>query len=162
MLVKIKELKDKRVLLFLGIFAIYFIGGLIVNFTYNNQYIFYIVFNAMTYTLLKALYKRKTQVIDIFLVYYIEMILNFSCLITLKIFGYNLLFLYANRLLLVIIMCLIPIFRKLYLKYVKYWNRKDGNKIKSVTVRNLSIISMNVLLYIINWYVVNYLIVTVS
>lgn len=162
MLIRIKELKSKRLLLFIGIFIIYFIGGFIVNFTYNNQYLFYILFNILTYILLKFLYKKKTQIIDIFLIYYIEMILNFSCLFSMKLFDYNYTSYYFSRFILTILMIIAPLFRNTYKSYIKYWNRKDGNKIKSITVRNLSIITMNVLLYIINWYVANYLIVTVN
>ena len=111
---------------------------------------------------MKLFYKEKVQIIDVFLIYYIIMAVNFTCLIMMKIIGYNLQFLYLNRLTLIFIMLLSNKLRMLYKKYIKYWNRKDGNKIKSITVRNISIITMNTLLYIINWYVVNYLALVVN
>lgn len=158
MLIKIKGIDSKRFLVFIITLLSYFISGLIVNFTYNNQYLCYIVLNIMIYIFMKIIFKNKMQIIDMFLIYYIIMIVNFSCLITMKIFGYNLKFLYSNRLILTLIMFVSCKLKTLYRNYIKYWNRKDGNKIKSITIRNISIITMNFMLYIINWYVINYLI----
>lgn len=162
MIIKIKEINNKKILLFMIVFLSYFISGIIVNFTYNNQYLCYIILNALIYLLSKIFFKNKFQIIDVFLIYYIIMTINFSCLILMKIFGYNLLFLYFNRILLILIIMFSNKIKNIYKKYIKYWNRKDGNKVKSITLRNLSIISMNVLLYIINWYVVNYLILIIN
>lgn len=157
MIYKTKDLHKKFFLLFLGITFIYFISGALINFTYNNQYIFYILFNLLTFALLKVLYKKKTQVLDIFIIYYFEMILNFSSLICMKIFEYSMIAFYINRAVLIFICCFHKKFAELYQMYIKNWNRKDGNKIKAITVRNISIIAMNLTLYIINWYLVNYL-----
>lgn len=157
MIYKTKGLHEKFFTLFLGITFIYFIGGAIVNFTYNNQYIFYILFDVLTFILLKMLYKKKAQVPDIFVVYYFEMILNFTSLICMKIFDYNMVAFYVNRAMLVFICCFYKKFAELYKIYINNWNRKDGNKIKAITVRNISILAMNLTLYIINCYLVNYL-----
>lgn len=162
MLIKIKGIKTKRWLVFLITLISYFASGVLVSFTYNNQYLCYISLNIFIYLLMKLFYKEKFQIIDVFLIYYIIMTVNFTCLIMMKIIGYNLQFLYLNRLTLIFIMLLSNKLRVLYKKYIKYWNRKDGNKIKSITVRNISIITMNTLLYIINWYVVSYLVLVVN
>ena len=162
MIIKIKELNNKKILLFMIVFLSYFISGIIVNFTYNNQYLCYIVLNSLIYLFSKIFFKNKFQIIDIFLIYYIIMTINFSCLILMKILGYNLIFLYFNRIFLILVIIFSNKIKNIYKKYIKLWNRRDGNKIKSITIRNLSIISMNILLYIINWYVVNYLILTVN
>ena len=157
MIYKTKDLHKNMILLFLGITFIYFICGAIVSFTYNNQYVFYILFDVLIFLLLKIIYKKKTQILDIFMIYYFEMILNFTSLICMRIFNYTMLAFYINRIVLAFICALHKNFAKLYRTYIENWNRKDGNKIKAITVRNISILAMNLTLYIINWYLVNYL-----
>ena len=157
MFYKIKGLKDKKILLFIGTFITYFLSGFITSYSYNNQYLFYLIFNVIYFFILKIIYKRNINIVDLFVIYYIEMILNFSCLLLMKIIGYNYVFLFTNRILLIIIMLVSNKFNKLYRFYCYNWNRHKDNKVKSITVRNLTIISCNLMLYIINYFVLYYM-----
>lgn len=162
MIIRIKDIKEKKIRLFLSVTATYFLSGILINFTYNNQYIFYILFNVICFLFLKLLYKRKTNLVDLFFIYYVEMILNFSCLILMVILGYNTLFAITNRILLIIIVLLSKNINKLYKLYSNNWNRKTNNKIKSITLRNVTIISSNIMLYIINSFIMNYFMFIIS
>ena len=104
MILKIKGLKNKKILYTFCVLLSYLISGVVVNFTYNNQYLCYIVLSILNYIFLKITYKDKSQIPDLFLAYYIEMIICYTSLITIKIFGYNDLAMYINRLILILIM----------------------------------------------------------
>ena len=59
----------------------------------------------------------------------------------------NLTTLIINRILIIIILsALYPHLNKWYNAYKKLWNRHKGNKIKSITVRNISILLCNILI----------------
>ena len=163
MFYKIKGLKNKKVLLFIGTFIIYFLSGFITSYSYNNQYLFYIIFNVVYFIMLKLMYKKNINIVDFFIIYYIEMILNFSSLICMKIVGYNYYLVIFNRLILILIYILSFKFNKVYKIIVKNWNRNDDtNKIKSVTLRNFFIIFVNFSLYTIYYFLINYLLVVIS
>lgn len=163
MIIRIKDIKEKKIRLFLSVTATYFLSGILINFAYNNQYIFYILFNMICFLFLKLLYKRKTNLVDLFVIYFIEMILNFSSLICMKIVGYNYYLVIFNRLILILIYILSFKFNKVYKIIVKNWNRNDDtNKIKSVTLRNFFIIFVNFSLYTIYYFLINYLLVVIS
>lgn len=157
MFYKIKGLKDKKILLFIATFITYFLSGFITSYSYNNQYLFYIIFNVMMFIFTKIIYKNKINILDLFIIYYIEMILNFSCLIVMVIFNYNDISYILSRIILFIFMLISNRFHKYYKFYCYNWNRHKDNKIKSITVRNLTIISCNLMLYIINYFVLYYM-----
>lgn len=162
MFYKIKGLKDKKIALFLSTLITFIITAMITGTNYSNQYLFYLIYNVILFGFLKIIYRNKINIIDLFLIYYIIMIINFTCLIMMKIIGYNYLFLFSNRLLLIVIMLISSKINPLYEFYLSNWNRHSNNKIKSITLRNITIISCNLMLYIINYFVLNYLIVMIS
>ena len=157
MFYKIKGLKNKNLLLLITIFISYFLSGFITSFNYINQYLTYILLNVFIFIFAKLLYKNKINVLDFFIIYYIIMTINFSCLFMMKIIGYNYLFLFSNRLILLIIMLFSGKLNKIYKFYCYNWNRHNDNKVKSVTIRNFTIISCNLMLYIINYFVLYYI-----
>lgn len=162
MFYKIKNIKLNKVLLFITTFIIYYLSGFLTQYDYHNQYLFYLIFNVLLFLCFKLIYKRKIILIDMFVIYYIGVILTFSCLIMMKIIGYNLLFMYLNRMILLIILLISSKLNRLYKIYCYNWNRHKDNKIKAITLRNTTIISCNLMLYIINYFVLNYLIKVVS
>ena len=120
----------------------------------------HILYIIMTYTNLKVLYKDKAQVTDIFLFMaasIIVIIIGAICAIisvSLNLSGYNdyLKVLLVNRVLIFSILALskskINIY---YKKFYERWNRHtDATKIRSLTLRNISIIVFNLMFYIIN------------
>lgn len=162
MFYKIKNIKLNKVLLFITTFIIYYLSGFLTQYDYHNQYLFYLIFNVLLFLCFKLIYKRKIILIDMFVIYYISVVLTFSCLIMMKIIGYNLLFMYLNRMVLLIILLISSRLNRLYKIYCYNWNRHKDNKIKAITLRNTTIISCNLMLYIINYFVLNYLIKVVS
>ena len=162
MFYKIKNIKLNKILLFINTFIIYYLSGFLTQYDYHNQYLFYLIFNVLLFLCFKLIYKRKIILIDMFVIYYIGVVLTFSCLIMMKIIGYNLLFMYLNRMILLIILLISSKLNRLYKIYCYNWNRHKDNKIKAITLRNITIISCNLMLYIINYFVLNYLIKVVS
>lgn len=115
-----------------------------------------IIYTFMSFVNLKVLYRDKAQITDIFLfaaasiililisftcgiilfskpdLYYIMLIINRAL-----IFGF--LFIFKNKI------------SVIYNRIIKYWNRnKEHTKIRSLTLRNISIIIFNLMFCIIN------------
>lgn len=147
-----KDLKNKRLLLTCIMIFEYYMLKDFIKFNVWFQFIYtFIVFVD-----LKFLYKEKAQITDIFLFaassiiliilsaiiflthlytynnYYIAIIINRIILFS---------FLYFNR----------NNIRELYKKFYSYWNRHNNPKaIKSLTLRNISVISFNLMFWVIN------------
>lgn len=147
-----KDLKNKRLLLTcIMIFGYYMLTEII----YFNVW-FQFIYTFIVFVDLKFLYKEKAQITDIFLFaassiiligisiivylthlytynnYYIAIIINRIILFS---------FLYFNR----------NNIRELYKKFYSYWNRHNNPKaLKSITLRNISVISFNFMFWIIN------------
>lgn len=146
-----KNLKEKR-LLFIGIMIFEYL--LLKHFIKFNIY-FQLIYTFMSFINLKVLYKEKAQVTDIFLFAVASIILiaiSFLCgLVLLKHLDWYIYVLILNR---IIILLLTYLFRhkiyNLYKKFWSNWNRKHKPKIKSLTLRNISIIIFNLMFYIIN------------
>lgn len=156
-LVKIKEIKEKKILLYVGLLLSFIISSIVIGFTYKNQ-IYMLVLNAIiTYLFMKFLYKKKIQISDMFLIYFINSTILFIAIITQLIFGYTILALIIDRIILLLIALIVAKYiTKIYKNYLKNWNRGKGHKIKSITLRNLSILFMNLSLFIINNYILYY------
>lgn len=144
-----KDLKENRILLTLQIFAIYLFLKLILGHTIY----FNLIFIFSVYILLKILYKQKAQITDIFLMNFTSILLTaLSCLTYFFIPNYFVSMI-VNRLLIVIVILLAKKYlRGLFVKFNSCWNRnrEKPNKIRSLTLRNISIISFNVAIFIID------------
>ena len=157
MFYKIKGLKDKKIALFLSTLITFIITAMITGTNYSNQYLFYLIYNVILFGFLKIIYRNKINIIDLFLIYYIIMIINFSSLLAIKLFEYNFISYFTSRLILILFMILASKFNNFYKLYNYNWNRHTNNKVKSITVRNLTIISCNLMLYIINYFILYYI-----
>lgn len=138
-----KKIKEKRIILFILI-VLNYIGTGVLN-TYSIYS--YVLFIILQYTILKLLYKEKTEWIDVFLVTISHIYLFIIAISCYKVFSDYKIALLVNRLLL-----LVPfIFRNklnyLYEEYRKLWNRNSNNKIKSITLRNISLIFLNIFIF---------------
>ena len=154
-----KNIKEKRKILLLGICILYFIFIFLAP--YNM--IFYISYLILLYVFLKLLYGNNVQIIDFFIIIYSSFYL--TILSFLVCFAHNFssyLICYAiNRILLFGIFIFKKYFNKLYTNYCKYWNRNDNIKrpIKSITLRNISLIILNCVVFIMNIiciYIINF------
>lgn len=148
-----KNLKQKRIL-FTCIMIFEYI--MLTELIYYNV-VFQVAYTFMTFLTLKVLYKSKAQITDIFLFgvasiilisislisylsilftiknYYIAMILN-------RILLFSFIFIFKNKI------------NYLYKRFYKYWNRHNNSKvIKSLTLRNISIIMFNLMFWVINF-----------
>ena len=148
-----KNLKEKRIKLFLLISLSYLLCIMLIRF----KLLLYTIFIFITYIILKILYKNKASIIDVFvfaistlyltiisyLFYKIRNIYNidgFICYIGLRIMMFLPLILFKNK------------FNKIYKKYCSLWNRNDNEKrpIKSITLRNISLIVLNIFILFMN------------
>lgn len=151
-LIYTKNIKEKRLKLFLLISIAYILCVMIIR----HQVIYYIVFLFLIYLILKILYKKKTQIIDIFIINisfaYVALISSicFSFVNNNYILYY--IMLVINRVLLFLPFIFKKKFNYLYKIYCNLWNRTtDKNRpIKSITLRNISLILLNSLIFLIN------------
>lgn len=156
-MVTIKNMKKHRLLLLLLIAASYILCGILVNFTYDYQYFVYVLLSVLIFISCKLLDKH-TNILDLFFGYYSIMFINYTSLIMMKLFGYTLLAQNLSKCMLIVGAGITYLYgTKLYQFCLSQWNRSSNNKIKAITLRNLIIISTNVLLFIINYYVTNFL-----
>lgn len=152
-LILTKNLKEKRIKLFLLIAISYILCIMLIRY----KLLLYTIFIFIVYIILKILYKDKASIIDIFtfavstlyltimsyLFYKIRTVYNinsFMCYLGLRIAMFLPLIIFRKRL------------NKIYKNYCLLWNRNDKKKrpIKSITLRNISLILLNSLIIIIH------------
>lgn len=155
-----KNLKNKRIKLFLLISLAYVLCVILMK--YNV--LFYILFVIGIYLSLKILYKNKIQIIDIFIIsigfiYICIISFVFSKFINNNYYNYYIL-LFINKIFLFLPFIFKNKFNLLYKRYCSLWNRNDNIKrpIKSITLRNISLVILNVFIFILDIltvYVIN-------
>lgn len=147
-----KDLKNKKILLTCIMIFEYIMLKQFIHFNVAFQFIY----TFMSFVNLKVLYKEKAQVTDIFLFAVASIVL-----IVLSIFTYMtskmtydnyFISLVLNRILLFLFLYLSRNkIRELYKKFYSHWNRHNNPKaIKSLTLRNISIIIFNLMFWVIN------------
>lgn len=147
-----KNIKEKR-LSFIFIMIIEYL--LFKHFIKFNVW-FQIIYTFMSFINLKVIYKAKAQVTDIFLFAVASIILiliSAFCGAFQIFFGINYIcLLILNRIILFLILFGIKNkINKIYGRYCSYWNRHNNKpKIRSLTLRNISIIVFNLMFCIIN------------
>lgn len=145
---KIKDIKEKKLLLYFGIFIGYVLLFMILRY---NLYL-YLIFYIYIYFILKFFYKSK--IIDFFLLIFIDfyvLLISIAC--------FYLIDNYAIALIINKIMVFIPLIfkkhlRKFYNLNYKMWNRnrKEKMPIKNLTLRNICITTFNIFI-IINYVI---------
>ena len=140
----IKEIKDKKILLFL----IILIGYVIIFMILRYNFYLYLIFYLYIYFNLKFIYKSKIN--DFFLMLFIDVYY-----ILMSILCFFLIPNYAIALILNKILLFMPlIFKKkvvkLYKSYCEMWdrNREAKQPIKSLTLRNISLVILNLVITI--------------
>lgn len=147
-----KNLKEKRIKLFFLISIAYILCIMISQ--YKSLY--YVIFIFLVYIILKGLYKSKVQIIDVFVfsvscIYLTLLSSIFIIFLQKDLSNYWLLYI-LNRILIFAPFLFRNKFNFVYKKYCKLWNRNDEEKrpIKSITLRNISLIIINVAIFITN------------
>lgn len=153
-----KGIKNKK-LLFIGIMVFEYV--MLTNFIEFNVY-FQLIYTFMSFVNLKVLYKEKAQITDIFLFMVASLTLIFVSFISYMPFHIitkgnvglreYLVALFFNRALLgLILIAGRNLIRNSYKKFCSLWNRHAiPNQIKSLTLRNISIIIFNLMFWLIN------------
>ena len=147
-----KNIKEKRLLL-IGIMLVQYLL-LMHIFPYNIW--FQLIYTFMSFVNLKVLYKEKAQVTDIFLFATASIILIIA-----SAFCYGIIYITIKKYIWVLITNRILIFvilyfgrnkiRSMYKKFCSLWNRHNNpKKIRSLTLRNISIITFNLMFWLIN------------
>ena len=151
-LISTKNIKTKKIRLFISISIIYLILVLFQNY----QIINYIAFLFLIYLALKILYGKETQIIDFFIFsisYIYVFIISYICFrfVNNNLENYWTLFI-IDRILLFIPFIFKNKLNLLYKKYCSLWNRNYQKKqpIKSITLRNISLISLNIFIFLCN------------
>ena len=147
-----KDLKKKQLLfIFLMIFE-YLLFKSIIKF----DVLFQFLYTFITFVILKILYKNKAQITDIFLFTFASIFLILSSVICYVVIYYltknYYIILIVNR---IIIFLFLFIFkrknREKYIEFYSLWNKHNNpKKMKSLTVRNISIIIFNLMFWLIN------------
>ena len=158
-----KNIKEKRIL-FIGIMIFEY---LMLKYFIKYSIYFQLIYTFMSYVNLKVLYKDKAQITDIFLFAAASLILMIICGVSFfTIQGWKNFTNYFIALILsrILMFSFIVIFsnkiHEIYKNVCSIWNRHNyKNKMKSLTVRNISIILFNIMFYIINLAMGLYLIV---
>ncbi len=151
-LIYTKNIKEKR----LGLGILIAVAYVLCLFIQRYQVIYYFAFIGLVYLILKLLYRKKTQIIDVFV---FSIIFGILCLLSTLCYFAGLAFninYYICYIILRILMFVPFIFRNkfniLYKKYCSLWNRNDKQKraIKSITLRNISLILLNLFICAVN------------
>lgn len=149
-LVYTKNIKEKRLKLFLLIMISYILCITLVE----HKALYYIIFMVLIYLSLKLLYKERTQIIDIFIINISFIYVGFISAICYAFVNNNFINYYImlifNRALLFIPFILKNKMYLFYKEYCKLWNRNDKIKrpIKSITLRNISLIALNIFIFV--------------
>lgn len=149
-LVNTKNLKEKKIKLFFGIMLVYIVCIMINRF----KTLYYLLFIFGIYVVLKLLYKNKTEIIDIFIINIGLIYIAFLSAICFAFVGKSYIMYYAMMFLDKILLFIPFIFRnkfnEIYKRYCSLWNRNDKVKrpIKSITLRNISLIGLNTFIFI--------------
>lgn len=147
-----KNIKEKRLLL-VGIMIFEYL--MLKHFIQFNVW-FQLIYTFMSFVNLKVLYKEKAQITDIFLFAVASIILIITsalcyALVYFTIHQYIWVLLINRPLLFVIIYLNRKSIMKKYKEFCSLWNRHNNpNKIRSLTLRNISIITFNFMFWLIN------------
>ena len=142
-----KNIKEKRLLLF----VLLALGYIVLIMLCRFQFMFYLAYIIYSYLVLKKLY--NSHIIDLF-VYSVAfsylMLIGFILkILLLDNFNYAIYYV-VTRVVLFLPFIFRNKFNLIYEKYRSLWNRKEGNKIKSLTIRNSSVLFINVMIILIN------------
>ena len=141
----IKDIKKQR----LKLFSLLVIGYIVLIMVCRFQLLFYLGYIVYVYMVLKKLYKSK--IIDLFIVSVVSAYLTLVSFIAFKLTDTYMLAYLINRL-----MLFIPIFilnyklNDFYNVYYSLWDRHEGNKVKSITIRNISLVFINSFIVLLN------------
>ena len=152
-LIIVKNIKSKRILFTLIMIFEY----LALKHFIKLSVWFQLIYTFMSYVNLKVFYKEEAHITDVFLFAFASIILIIASVSSYILINFTikeyLAALLLNRIIIFCFLCLSKNkIRILYKEFCSLWNRhKIPNKIKSLTLRNISIILFNLLFWTINF-----------
>ena len=144
-----KNIKEKRIKLFL----LLALGYILLIMICRYQLLFYVAYIIYSYLVLKSLY--NSHIIDLF-VYSLSFcyIITIAYIFYLLFFDNYVLYYITARIFLFLPFIFKSKFNILYKKYLSLWNYKKENKIKSLTLRNYSLLLVNITIIFLDFLVI--------
>lgn len=148
---KIKDINNKKLILYIGIF----VGYILFNMLLRYNFYLYLLFDIFIFILIKFLY--KSQICDSFVILIIDIYCMLISLIIYFTISNSFIALLLNKILLFMPLLLRNRLNLVYKKYIDLWNRSKERKIiKSLTLRNLSLLILNIFI-VITYFILLYL-----
>ena len=144
----IKDKKEKR----LKLFSLLMLGYIALVMLCRYQLIFYVVYIVYSYIITKKVY--KAHIIDLFVISTAYAYLTLISFICIKIINNYWLALIVNRIVLFVPLLIKDKIKLIYIKYKKIWNINKNSKVKSITIRNISLVIINALIIALNSFTI--------
>ena len=148
-LIYTKNYKDNKIKLFL----LLLLGYVVLKFLLPANIYFQITFTLYVPVILKLLYKDKFHISDIFVFVYSSIVLIIITILTYPIAlilnNYIIAYIINRFLMFLFIIFFKSKLNKIYKWVISQWNRnyEKPNKIKAITIRQVCVISLNVMIY---------------
>ena len=139
-----KEIKNKFLSLFILNILSYIGAGILTSYSIFS----YILYIFAQYVILKLLYKDKIEYIDVFLITISHVYVFIIGLVCYKLVNNYYVAFILDRILLFVPFIFSKKLKNIYQLYKKAWNRNKENKIRSISLRNISLIILNVFLFL--------------
>lgn len=139
----------KRKFLF---YVLLLVSGAICSLIYRWQLWYYIAYIASVYFIMWKLYKSHISDLFVFLVFFSWIAI--TSYVGFMLFDNMVLIYITQRILMFSIFAFRGKFNKWYKLYRELWNRRDDGRIKSLTLRNISLISLNVFIAFMNFFLI--------
>ena len=143
-----KQIKEKRVIFY----VLLFISGILCSLIARWQLWYYLTYIASAYLIMRILYKSHISDLFVFSIFFawiaLTSYLGFAIRSSMVI-GYI-----TQTTLMFGIFAFKGKFNKWYKTYRELWNRRSDNRIKSITLRNISLISLNLFIVFMDFFLV--------
>jgi len=154
MLALTKKLYVRLFRLYLLVFLSFVVSVAIVQF----NIILYTIFSLLIFAALKLLYGRKAYWLDAIYVLSCMTLLSVICLITFMLVeNFWIAFCIAQCITVMIPFIIYKACRKFYNFYCAIWNINKEAKIKSITVRNISVVAFNIAVLFTNYAIIYFI-----
>lgn len=139
-----RNIKEKKLKLFISLM----LGYVALIMICRYQLLFYIAYIIYSYIIVKSIY--KAHIIDLFVISFGYAYLTLISIGCFKIINNYWIAFVVNRVILFAPLLFKTTISKLYKMYKNLWNINKDAKIKSITVRNISLVMVNIMIFIMN------------
>ena len=143
-----KQIKEKKVLFYI----LLLVSGVLCFLISRWQLWYYIAYLGSAYLIMRKLYKSHISDLFVFLIFFAWIaVTSYTGFMLFHNIVYTYIF---QRILMFGIFIFRGKFNKWYKTYRELWNRRDDKRIKSVTLRNISLICINVFIVFMNFLLI--------